>query len=113
MGRNYRQIKTALPELKDEEDIKELAEKLDLQEEFAELAKSEAGQSVVNKLRQDCAYTLGVLISSYNIQDSYEKLYALVADFHAKLKVLDSFVNAEKDAQEYQNIIDDLIKERI
>ena len=113
MGRNYKKIIEARPELEDDDAIIESSDSLDAKEEMETFALSDDGQKIIQKLRKDCAIELGNLVASYSIQDTYEKLYALIADFHARLKLLDSIANAPSEAEEMRNIIDEIIKERI
>jgi hypothetical protein len=99
---NLEQIKQAVPEALENENVKIMAGELDKVQQLESLVKTPAGEELVNALRNDCSTMIQKILSE--VKDP------LVFRLEAHLNLLTTLVSAEKRAEELQEALDAEIK---
>lgn len=109
-GSNFRQISAAVPELSNDEDIREAANTLDEAQDLQVLADSEGGKVLLERKIKESSGALKELILMSRKEHSHILLLRKIVEIEVALDLIYELANASDKAEEQQNLVDQLIQ---
>lgn len=107
------EIKEVNPDLVEDEEIVEMSEELDIAEELAQFANTQAGKATIKKLQGSLYATLNALFTAYRSENpSLNGLIAIIARLESQSQMLAKFGGAKSEADSLLSMLQDKLKEK-
>lgn len=112
-GKTFRKITTALPQLEDNNDVSSAANRLDELNTLTVFTNSEGGKVLFDIKLKESSRLINELIIMSKTKHEHVALLRVIARLESALDLLTELNGAEKNADEQQKLIDNLIQESI
>lgn len=109
-GRTHRQITSALPELEDNQEVRDSADLLDELQALSAMSKTEGAEILVKKYSDMLVSDVHKLISVSEREHTHVELLAIIMSIKARFELIADIKNAENNAEIQQDVVDEIIK---